>query len=275
MDTNADLSIFKPYKIDCENCCGLCCVALYFSKMDGFPEDKTAGIACKNLQQNNTCQIHTQLLKKGLKGCMTYDCFGAGQHATQFLAKKPDWKELSKKDAEMIFKAYMVILQLHQVLWYLTEASILCLPDAEKAQTEVLIAEGKLLGTQCLETLQDFDIEPFREKANTLLKHICTLLAARSHINVLAEQNKNFLGKNMKRKNLTGNDFSMSLLIAANLEQANLYGANFLGADLRDTNIQNTDLSQSLFLTQMQVNAAKGNSSTILPPYLTKPTFWE
>ena len=28
---------------------------------------------------------------------------------------------------------------------------------------------------------------------------------------------------------------------------------------MRDTNIQNTDLSQCLFLTQFQINAAKGN----------------
>lgn len=66
----------------------------------------------------------------------------------------------------------------------------------------------------------------------------------------------------------------MSLLIAANLEQANLYGANFLGADMRDANISNTDLSQRLFLTQLQINTAKGNHHTILPSYLHKPETW-
>ena len=67
----------------------------------------------------------------------------------------------------------------------------------------------------------------------------------------------------------------MSLLIAANLEEANLLGANFLGADMRDTNIKNTDLSHSLFLTQIQINAAKGNENTVLPPYLYVPISWQ
>lgn len=83
------------------------------------------------------------------------------------------------------------------------------------------------------------------------------------------------MGENMQRKNLIGKDFSMSLLIAANLEQANLYSANFLGADMRDVNICNTDLSQSIFLTQLQINTAKGNKNTILPPFLHKPEVWE
>ena len=82
------------------------------------------------------------------------------------------------------------------------------------------------------------------------------------------------MGKNFKRANLDGKDFSMSFLIMANLEGCSLKGTNFLGADLRDTNIQNTDLSESIFLTQMQVNAARGNKATQLPKHLTKPTTW-
>jgi uncharacterized protein YjbI with pentapeptide repeats len=59
------------------------------------------------------------------------------------------------------------------------------------------------------------------------------------------------------------------------MEGCSLKGTNFLGADMRDAVIGNTDLSESLFLTQMQVNSARGNSGTLLPEKLTRPTFWQ
>jgi uncharacterized protein YjbI with pentapeptide repeats len=74
-----DSSVFKDLKIDCGNCFGFCCVALYFSKVDGFPKDKSSGEPCVNLNSDFTCKVHKDLRKKGLKGCTSYDCFGAGQ----------------------------------------------------------------------------------------------------------------------------------------------------------------------------------------------------
>lgn len=271
---NTNLDMFKPYKIDCEKCCGLCCVALFFSKTDGFPENKGVGKVCKNLNQSYRCQIHAQLYQQGLKGCMAYDCFGAGQRTTQKLAQKPDWKTLSKKEAEIAFNSYLKILKIHQTLWYLTEALILRLSEQETEQIDLLLKEGTSLAEQPLEDIQTMNIEPFREKANKLLKYICESITAKCKPQGKIDRDKNYLGKNLKQKDLTGKDFSMALLIAANLEQANLYGANFLGADMRGVNIQNTDLSHSLFLTQIQINGAKGNGQTVLPPYLDRPTFW-
>lgn len=277
--TQVDLSIFEPYKIDCENCCGLCCVVLYFSKLEGFPDDKEAGNACKNLQQDYTCSIHAQLSEQGLKGCMAYDCFGAGQQVTRLLAKMPNWNERSADDTAMIFKAYLKVMQMQQTLWYLAEASLLSLPELEERQIKLLLEEGRIMIKQPLERLQTLDAELFREKANHLLKQICTMINrqyyADGKIRMSEDSHKNYMGKNMKRKNLTGQDFSMSLLLAANLEQADLRGANFLGADLRDANLCNTDLSQCLFLTQIQMNSARGNQNTKIPSYLCRPASWE
>nr|WP_255575653.1 pentapeptide repeat-containing protein [Caproiciproducens faecalis] len=89
-----------------------------------------------------------------------------------------------------------------------------------------------------------------------------------------SSQGTDFLGKNFKKANLDRRDFSMSLLIAANLEGCSLDRTVFLGADLRDANIKNTDLSKCVFLTQMQINSAKGNSSTRLPAGLHHPAAW-
>ena len=72
---------FKDLKIDCKNCFGLCCVALYFSKFEGFPSDKVAGKPCSHLSDDFSCKIHESLSDKGLKGCTAYDCFGAGKRS--------------------------------------------------------------------------------------------------------------------------------------------------------------------------------------------------
>lgn len=273
-EKDIDLTIFEPFKINCESCCGLCCVALYFTKSDGFPKDKKAGIPCKNLQTDYKCKVYSQLSKNGLKGCMAYDCFGAGQYITYYAKDLPNWSTIFQKDAEQIFNSFLVVMRVYQTLWYLSQCLILKLPQSEKNKAKLLIDEGNMLIKISLERLAALDTQPFCEKSNNYLKHICAIFQS-YFPNSGKVSSKNYIGKNMKQKNLTGKDFSMSLLIAANLEQSNLYGANFLGADTRDTNICNTDLSQCLFLTQIQINSAKGNNKTILPPYLHKPKTWD
>lgn len=273
-EENYDLSIFEPYRIHCECCSGLCCVALYFAKSDGFPKDKKAGTACKNLQADYKCRIHSQLSEQGLKGCMAYDCFGAGQFITRQMKTSPNWLTIFPKVAEQAFNSFLVVMRVHQTLWYLSQCLILHVPQLEKEKAKALIAEGNKLLEKPLDRLSVLDTQPFTEKSNVYLKHICTFFKS-CFPDSNKVSSKNYIGKNMKRKNLTGKDFSMSLLIAANLEQADLYGANFLGSDIRDVNIRNTDLSQCLFLTQIQINGANGNNKTLLPPYLHRPVRWE
>ena len=53
-----------------------------------------------------------------------------------------------------------------------------------------------------------------------------------------------------------------------------LSGADLIGADFRDADLRGTNLTESIFLTQAQINVAKGDASTKLPPSLTHPTHW-
>lgn len=268
-----DLSIFAPYRIDCETCCGLCCVALYFTKSDGFPHNKEAGTPCKNLRTDGKCRIYGELSQNGLKGCMTYDCFGAGQFITRRLKSLPDWQNSSQKETSEIFNSYLTVLGVHQTLWYVTQCLILRLPQSLVDQGKTIIQEGNSLIQQPTDSLAALNTQPFCGKANEYLKQICAI-----HHNGFADsgkkQSKNYMGQNMQGKNLEGRDFSMSLLIAANLTKANLHGANFLGADMRDANLSDTDLRQCLFLTQIQINSANGNHKTLLPPYIRRPILW-
>lgn len=57
---------------------------------------------------------------------------------------------------------------------------------------------------------------------------------------------------------MSGVDLSMKLLIATNFEGCIFDGTIFLGADTRDTNFSNADLREAVFLTQGQINCAKG-----------------
>lgn len=63
-------------------------------------------------------------------------------------------------------------------------------------------------------------------------------------------------------------------MIAADLKGADLRDADLIGADFRDTDLRGADLSESIFLTQGQINAAKGDDLTKLPPALTRPEHW-
>ncbi|MDD2971286.1 MAG: pentapeptide repeat-containing protein [Lachnospiraceae bacterium] len=258
-------------KIDCEKCSGLCCVALYCMKTDGFPANKDAGIPCKHLENDFRCDIHSKLVSKNMRGCLAYDCFGAGQKVTQQYGCGMDWKSASNQAGE-IFQVFLIVFQLHQMAWYLIEALSLTFDEYLKSDIRELIFQNEQMTAQRPQEILCLDVEKYRQKVNQTLKEVSENItdSPSGYVKV-----KDFFGKDFKRANLEGKDFSMSLMIAANLEGCNLCHANFLGADMRDANIKNTDLSQSVFLTQMQINSAKGNINTKLPKNLSHPISWQ
>lgn len=275
-----DSSVFDNLKIDCPNCCGICCAALYYAKSEGFPSDKPAGQPCGMLSEDFSCSIHEKLASCNLKGCMAYDCLGAGQKVTQNIYKGKDWRSTPQIKDQM-FQVFLIVYQLHQMLWYLTEALTLTCAVKYKDQINILIQENEAMTRLLPEEILMLSIDDYRFRVNDLLKRICTLV--KSQVNPKFHSDKascsknatDYMGKNFKKTNLDGHDFSMAFLIASNLEGCSLFGANFLGADLRDATIKNVDLRESVFLTQEQINTAIGNSQTMLPPHLTRPSSWQ
>ena len=273
--------LFKNIKIDCEKCFGFCCTALYFSKCDGFPEDKEAGEPCVNLQKDFKCAVHRELRKKGLKGCTTYDCFGAGQKVAQFTYKGESWVNAKELSSEM-FNVFLVMRQLHEMLWYLAQALALAESSAIKEKIKMLIEKTISLTEMPPQFILKIDVESHRDSVNELLKQASkerqkSLL----HIKKSNDKNKkslsvgcNFIGANLTNTNLIGGNFAGALLIVTNLKNADLTGANFIGADLRDADIRGANLEHSMFLTQYQINSAKGDSNTILPKELVMPSYW-
>lgn len=265
--------LYKFLTIDCERCCGLCCVALYFSSTEGFPEDKPAGKACINMCSDFRCTVHDQLARRGLKGCLAYDCFGAGQRVYQDVYQSVNWMTDHEISDEM-FSVFLTVRQLHQILWYLVEVSSIVYAKSIIVDVRDLILQNLEMTKLSSNEILGLDIQPYRLKANDILRTTGELVLRAEGENFENNKKTDYIGENMKGRNLHGRDFSMSLMIAADLEGCDLQGANFLGTDLRDANLRKADLRESIFLTQMQVNSAKGDRDTLLPYFIKRPESW-
>lgn len=259
-------------KCDCAHCSGLCCVALFFSKVDGFPINKSAGYPCINLLKDYRCKIHSMLENKKMKGCLGYDCFGAGQHVTQVIYKGNTWDNTSEKSTE-IFDVFIAVYDLFQIRYYLEESLLIIPAQSLEGSLQLLIDENIQICKQSPCDILSFDLEEYRDRANIVLKQVCKLLEQSLHPDT-CKIPRSFFGGNFKGKDLSGSDLSTQLLIAADFENCIFNGTIFLGADTRDTNFTNSDLSQAVFLTQGQINSAKGSRSTKLPEHLDYPSTW-
>lgn len=271
----------RQYRADCTNCFGLCCVALYFSTSEGFPVDKEAGQPCPNLKSDFRCGVHNNLRDLGLKGCSTFDCFGAGPKIAQLTFKGQSWREKPDLEKEM-FQAFLIMRQLHELLWYLSEA--LTLKDTAAIHTNLskMINETEKITHLKLDSLLKVDVAAHRAKVNELLLQTSELVRAEVHRgkSIPSEQKKrlqrgaDLIGSDLRKLNLKGANLRGALLIAADLRKNDLSGTDLIGADFRDTDLRGTDLSKSLFLTQAQINSAKGDATTKLPPSLDRPIHW-
>lgn len=264
---------FKKFNINCEKCFGFCCVALYFSKCDGFPIDKVAGKPCINLKGNFTCKVHKNLRKKGLKGCTSYDCFGAGQKVAQETYKAESWRD-SPSLAQEMFDVFLVMRQLYEMLWYLNEAYILDVASEIKDEVRRVIEKTEKLTELDPKELLNLDIEVHRDKVNMVLRKTSDLVM-KKYNTLNKKKNRDFIGKKLSKTNLRGIDLRGALLIAADFNRNDLSGVNFLAADMRDANLKGADLRKSIFLTQSQINVSIGDSNTKLPIQLSRPSYWE
>lgn len=274
--------LYEDLKVDCAKCFGFCCVALYFSASEGFPTDKDAGKPCINLQPDFKCAVHKNLRQKGLKGCTAYDCFGAGQKVAEVTYARRDWRSNSEI-AKQMFDVFLIMRQLHEMLWYLTEAHRLQYDDAIKEEISNIINETVRLTNLDAHSLKSVDLVVHRNKVNTLLSRTSELLrnkARRGKKTTLKRKKTiagrlDFIGSNLKSINLIGEDLRGAFFIAADLRGVDLSGADLIGADLRDADIRGANLSNSLFITQTQINSAKGDSNTKLPRSLVHPEYWD
>ncbi|WP_141433953.1 pentapeptide repeat-containing protein [Bacillus sp. 03113] len=268
-------------RADCENCFGLCCVALPFAASVDFAIEKAGGKPCPNLQSNFRCSIHKNLRQQGFKGCTVFECFGAGQKVSQVTFGGVDWHE-DQETAKKMFKVFPIMQQLHEMLWYLTEALSLKATRPIHRELSSALDETERLTQLSPNSLVELDVPSHRADVNTLLLKTSELVWTESRRQQKSSKKSkridrrgaDLIGAKLKGADLRGANLRGAYLIAADLRNADLRAVDFIGADLRDADLRGADLTESIFLTQVQINSAKGDAHTKLPHLLSRPTNW-
>jgi uncharacterized protein YjbI with pentapeptide repeats len=260
-------------RADCERCFGLCCVAPGFLASADFAIDKPAGQPCPNLRSDFRCGIHPGLRERGFSGCTVYDCFGAGQQVAQVTFGGQDWRR-APGTASQMFAVFGIMRQLHELLWYLTEALALESATALHDALATALDETQGLTHSSADVLLGLDVEARRRAVNELLRGASELARAGVGPHRLDRRGTDLIGASLSAADLRGADLRGALLVGADLTGADLSVADLTGADLRAADLSGADLAESLFLTQAQVDAAKGDGDTRLPASLIRPAHW-
>lgn len=258
---------------DCENCFGLCCVVPAFAASADFAITKPAGQACPNLLEDSRCGIHDRLRKKGFTGCTVYDCFGAGQKVSQVTFEGKDWRK-APGTAKSMFAVFPVMRDLHELLWYLTEAADFSTSAPIRDELASAIDETERMTLEEPGVLRKLDVHAHRATVNALLLQASELARAGVPGKKKDRRGADLIGAKLRGADLRGALLRGAYLIGADLRGADLRRADVTGADLRTADVRGANLSDCLFLIQSQVDAAKGDATTKLPESLTRPAHW-
>jgi hypothetical protein len=255
-------------RADCASCFGLCCVAPTFTRSADFAMDKPAGQPCPNLLADFRCGIHETLRPQGFPGCTVFDCLGAGQQVAQVTYRGRSWREAPETAREM-FEVFGIMRQLHEILWYLTEAAT----KRPASDVAALLQEVEDLTHADPQALVAVDVDAVRHRVRPLLARTSEELRAgirgkKDH------RNADLVGARLRKASLRAANLRGAYLIGADLREADLREADLLGSDLRDADLSGANLGAALFLTQFQLNAARGDGTTRFPETLTRPTHW-
>jgi uncharacterized protein YjbI with pentapeptide repeats len=253
----ADLTL-TDLRADCSRCVGLCCVVPGFSASADFAIDKPAGQACPNLRTDFRCGIHDRLRDRGFTGCTVYDCFGAGQRLAHLGAEA--------------FRAFPALRDLHELLYYVIEAS--SWPSSHSVRADLRSASARLDGLAGLapDGLAALDVNGLRAEINPLLVRASVL--ARSAHSGRDLRGADLIGQRLRGASLRGASLRGALLVGADLRSADLRFADLIGADLRGAWLDGADLTGALFVTQAQLEAARGSTATRVPSHLRSPAHW-
>jgi hypothetical protein len=172
-----------------------------------------------------------------------------------------------------MFAVFPIMRQLHELLWYLDEA--LRMPAAAALHPELECATARVEAVTALpaQRILETDLEALRAPVADLLRQASGLV--RAGLRGAGLTGADLAGADLAGADLHGAELRGALLIAADLRDADLSFADLIGADVRDANLAGADLAGALYVTQLQVNAARGDSRTKLPPSVTRPSHWE
>lgn len=280
MSTSDLIMLRESLRPDCANCFGLCCVAFHYLKSEDFPINKPAGQPCVHLADSYTCTIHSELRERGFKGCTVYDCLGAGQFVSQVTFGGESWQE-QENSGTLMFTVLPIVTQVHELLFYISDMLDRSIPKREAHPLRRLLDELLIFRELPPEQMTGMALMTFRQQARPLfirlsqnirsggLERVGLTLTSRHE-----QDRADLIGKNLTRHDVRGTCYRGALLIGANLRGQDLSYVDFMGADVRGLDVRAAVLTESLFLTQMQVNSMNGDRHTILAPAYTRPSHW-
>lgn len=257
-------------RADCARCAGLCCVAPAFAVSADFAVDKPGGRPCGNLLADFRCGIHETLRDSGFPGCTVFDCFGAGQHTVQVGFAGRTWREYPEIATDQ-FAAFTVQRQLHEILWYLHESRGRVTSGPLGEEIENALRRTEDITVLDVAQLVAFDAGAYRQRIGPLLGRVSEAERSESGQD---RRGADLMGARLAGADLRDATLRGAYLIGAELRDADLRGADLLGADLRAAELAGARLDGCLFLTQPQVDAAKGDGRTTLPTVLHRPRHW-
>ena len=252
-------------RADCSACAGLCCVVPAFGVSADFALDKPAGVPCPHLALDFGCEIHAELPERGFRGCTVYDCFGAGQRVVASYEGR-GWRDDPDLRREL-FVSFEVVERLHELLWHLADA-------LGRSATRPLRAEleGLREAVERAAALPDeADVTRLQARTDVLLGEVSTLVRRPAGADL---RGHDLAGQDLRDRDLVRASLRGVVLIGADLRAVDLTDADVLGADLRGADVSGADLASALFLTQVQVNAARGDAATAIPGTLLRPGHW-
>lgn len=179
-----------------------------------------------------------------------------------------------------MFAAFAVARQLHELLWHLAEAETRTF-DSEVADRAAQLRNTieRALGGD-LALLLSTDVQQLHAEVRALLMEVSAHV--RAGYGAAGDDGRpaglrpgaDLMGRDLRGLLLSGADLRGAYLIGADLRGTDLSGSDLLGADLRDARLEGADLSRALFLTQAQLNAARGSDATRVPVDLELPGHW-
>lgn len=281
---------------DCTRCFGLCCVAHGFRMSASFAYDKPAGKPCRNLLANFDCTIHRTLRKQGFSGCTAYTCYGAGQKVAQDIFAGIDWRQ-APQTAESMFQTFPMVRQLHELLWFITEALSRCTGGADTEDLLGLLGETELLAAFPDVEISWGDINHHCVMGENLLGRVSAAIRSAAlstsydrpdeyptpdvdgdvrHVDSRGVdlRGADFRGVDLRGADMRGVDLWGAVLSNADLRGADLRWADLMGVDLGRANLSGADLSGAIYLTQSQLDLADGDARTALSDPLHAPNHW-
>ncbi len=249
---------------DCSRCFALCCVLLPYSRAAGFGADKPGGVPCLQLADDDRCTIHADLRERGWPGCTVFDCFGAGQHVAQVTYAGTSWREYD--DLGEMAAVLSVLRRVHEMLSHLREVARRTPDPAAQAAWDRLLVVRDLTPVELL----TLDLDELQDEVGGLLGAASGRVRGRGPDLSRAD----LAGADLRTRDLRDSSLRGALLIAADLRGAELGRADLLGADLRDADLSGAGLRDVLFLTQPQLDAARGDAGTTVPEHLHRPAHW-